>query len=669
MQNILKGPIKSLNKFLYLFLGLFLAFAPSIAFSNSELTAEDKILLEVIQYTLKDDLYNAVMTAEKCNDTEFAKAIIQALSIYRNVDSTTLESIDLFLKANAWLPSTLYENKIEKAINDQYTYPDIVKWFEKREPKSPKAKFYYLHSKIKLGLLPKDAEVMSILRALWRNNEFDIQTEETILSEYKNVLTLNDCLEKIDNLSWSKNFKLASNLISILPSKYQSIPLQRLEALKAIENGKTPSLDSTKNHGDIYDYFVVSQLLKLGKNDAALKKMLTIKASRHPEKWWKHRNYLIRELLNEKQYKLAYRLSTEHGLKEGADLVEAEWVSGWVALRFMHKPGASINHFKTAYNNSKLANSKSKAAYWLARSYDEAGNEVQTQNWYREASKYPGTFYGLMSIAKLHNNTRLDLFSDEFAESYNDEPKATSQSSKGLRNLSHFAYLLFLSDQKLLAYNLVATIPDLGLKNSELDYIANYFNKKRMYPLSVELGRNAANKKFYLIKSSYPNHIKPIDHDLPLATYLGIIRQESNFDTKAISSAGAIGLMQLMPDTAALMAKKLNLEKNAFAKDSKANVLKGAAYVDMLYRQNQSYILTIASYNAGPGNAKKWVSKYGDPRKMGLESILDWIESVPFYETRNYIKKVIENVVIYENFLDSKSTTRSILKFLDIDDE
>lgn len=89
----------------------------------------------------------------------------------------------------------------------------------------------------------------------------------------------------------------------------------------------------------------------------------------------------------------------------------------------------------------------------------------------------------------------------------------------------------------------------------------------------------------------------------------------------------------------------------------------------MLYNKNQSYILTIASYNAGPGNAQKWVNKYGDPRKMHVNETLDWIESVPFYETRNYIKKVIENVVLYENFLNPSSTSKGVLKFLDIDDE
>lgn len=642
---------------------------PLVASSAETGTSEDKILSDVIQYTLKDDTYNAVMTAEKSSDPEFAKSMVQALSIYRKIDSMTLESIDIFLKATPWLPTSLYENKIEKTLNNQYTYPDIAKWFEKREPKSAKGKFYYIHSKIKLGLLPKSPEVISILRALWRDNEFDIQTEEVILSEYKNALTLNDCLEKIDNLSWNKSFKLASVLISILPSKYQSIPTARLEALKAIESGKSPKLDNVGNNNDIYDYFLVSSLLKAGKNDAALKKVLAIKTSRHPEKWWKHRHFLVRELLNEKQYKLAYKLSAEHKLKEGADFVEAEWLSGWVALRFMNKADASINHFKNAFDNSKLANSKSKAAYWLARGYNEAGDNGNALTWYKEASKYPATFYGLLAISQIYNNTRVDLFSDEFMESHLDKTSSTAQSSKDIKNLAQFTYLLFINDQKLLAYNLAAATPDMGLRNSDLDYIANYFNKKKMHPLSVELGRNAANKKFHLIRSSYPNHIKPATHDLPLAVYLGIIRQESNFDINATSSAGAVGLMQLMPDTAALMAKKLNLEKGAFARDSRANVTKGSAYLDMLYNKNQSYVLTIASYNAGPGNAQKWVNKYGDPRKMDIKETLDWIESVPFYETRNYIKKVIENVVLYENFLNPSSTSKGVLKFLDIDDE
>ena len=147
--------------------------------------------------------------------------------------------------------------------------------------------------------------------------------------------------------------------------------------------------------------------------------------------------------------------------------------------------------------------------------------------------------------------------------------------------------------------------------------------------------------------------------------YLAIIRQESKFDPDAVSIAGARGLMQIMPETAYRLAKILGLPKDSYATSPKANILKGITYVDQLYAQYNNCVLTLAAYNAGSGNVRKWIDKYGDPRTFRTHyEVLDWVESIPFGETRDYVKKVLENFVVYDSIFSSQHNTQSIIAFL-----
>ena len=130
---------------------------------------------------------------------------------------------------------------------------------------------------------------------------------------------------------------------------------------------------------------------------------------------------------------------------------------------------------------------------------------------------------------------------------------------------------------------------------------------------------------------------------------LAIVRTESAFDQEAVSGAGARGLMQLMPGTAALVARQAALPYSVdrLTSDGVYNLTLGRAYIEGLLQDfGGSYALAIAAYNAGPGRIRQWLHDYGDPRGKGIDMV-DWIEAIPFSETRIYTQRVLESLQVY----------------------
>jgi soluble lytic murein transglycosylase len=187
------------------------------------------------------------------------------------------------------------------------------------------------------------------------------------------------------------------------------------------------------------------------------------------------------------------------------------------------------------------------------------------------------------------------------------------------------------------------------------------FNNKELTPTRVQYTKYLANFTGPFVKNGYPYDLTIKDNQHIKSLYLAIIRQESNFDQSAVSSAGAIGLMQLIPPTAKSCAKVLGLPHNAFKRDPKANVAKGIYYLDCLVGNFENFIPAIAAYNAGEGAVKRWIIRYGDPSEItSIYEMIDWIESIPYAETRLYVKKVLENVVVYEKIFAPNRSYKDI---------
>ncbi len=620
-------------------------------------------LLQIIKMASNQQWFEASEIAEKCKDPKYANSIIQVLKIYYNPQSLPIKEIADFFNENKWVSPEPFTAKIEKSISYDNTPGSVLEWFKVREPQTNSGKFSLLHASITLGAASlNDQNTKKNVRDLWKSTEFDINTEEYFLKKYKDHLTIEDLLSKIEFLTWNKSYTYAEQLLSILPPQYKKIPRTRLDIAKSkFSIDRTlKNLDDKSIKDDFIQYCLISSLLEHDKDAAALNKLLHLKPKAGFDKWWKLKNIAIRNALRDEQYQEAYNLTVDHHLDYGSDLAEAEWLGGWISLRFLNNPEQAIKRFDTLYNNTKLSSSKSKGAYWLARSFEALGDTARSNEWYQVASAYKGTFYGHLAIAALHGPTKHDYFENLAT----DSKKPSNYEHKELaKKLTYFAYLLHKSDIKILANSLVATLADFDLDRNDLEVSALYFTNRKYYPFAVEIAKSTSNKGAPLIKEGYPKHIELSDNALPKGLYLGLMRQESMFDPNALSPAGAHGLMQLMPATASRIAKMIGIPKPS---DPASNVRTGVAYFDQLYKQYENLPMAIAAYNAGPGNVNKWLVRNGDPRSShDAYAMIDWIELIPFNETRNYVKKVLENYVVYDSILDTNHAPNAMISYLE----
>lgn len=642
-----------------------LALAPkSASKAPASYTNDDIHITSAIDFAMKDDIPNALEAAKKAKDPIYVKSIIEILRLYNAPSAITPTKAAEFLSHYPWIPDEVFFPKIERSINHLTAPLEVRSWFAYKKPSSNRGKFFLMHADIKLKAIDiNHGETRSKFRGLWRSTEFDMGAEEYIIGEYKSIFTVDDLLKKIDFLIWNQSFSPAQKLINLLPPNYQSALKIKLDVAKNPELARKYINANSSKSDDLIKYVYIKSLLTNKIDPSILNFLANVKPTGHCEKWWKLKNIAFREALNNKNFNTAYLLTQNHCMESGADFADAQWYGGWVALEFLKKPDRAIKHFLHMYEGTKLANSKSKAAYWLARSYSALKNPTKAKFWYQKSAHYSSTFYGQLALAEIKGASRYNYF-----DSYKEHTKKTSsQADKDkIRKITLLSYHLFKANYKFLAYNIIDYIPSLKLDRIDLEAAAFFFSKRNLRPLAVELGKSSANRAFILIKEAYPTDVKITNTALPKAIYLAVIRQESNFDTSAVSSAGARGLMQLMPSTASKLARTLNLPEDAYIYDPNANVRKGSTYLDQLYSRYNNIILTIAAYNAGPGNVRKWITLIGDPRQMNTLEKINWIESVPFAETRNYIKKVLENMVIYDSMLTPSHNARSIIKFLEL---
>jgi len=362
------------------------------------------------------------------------------------------------------------------------------------------------------------------------------------------------------------------------------------------------------------------------------------------DEWWQERHIIIRRLLEKKKYKLAYEVASRHLQDDGFENAQAQWMSGWLALRFMNKPTEAYERFIAMHKKVSTPVSKSRAAYWAGRAASQMGQKEIASGWYKEAAQYKTVFYGQMAGAALSKEIGLpksNLPTMDRSDYKKFEKDELFQASEVFKEAKQNIY----ADRFLNAFLAHYETP------KAYRFAAEKLAKEDDFFSAVKIAKKASRKGLLLTKQAYPTITKHLGdiHGAEWALIHALIRQESMFDYDAQSHAGALGLMQLMPSTAKHVSKKMNVgySKEWLTENPKYNLHLGAYYIgEMVDRFDGSYPVAIAAYNAGPGRVGQWLETYGDPRKGEIDMI-DWIEILPVYETRNYVQRVLENVYVY----------------------
>jgi soluble lytic murein transglycosylase len=333
-----------------------------------------------------------------------------------------------------------------------------------------------------------------------------------------------------------------------------------------------------------------------------------------------------------------------HGQTAAEVVTEAEFLAGFIALRLLRDPARATRHFTALDRASQAAITQGRAHYWLGRAAEAAGADGRPH--FRRAAAWSTTFYGQM--AALHLNEARAVRDGRIRDQRDPGWTQEMVLAYGGREVVRAAVWLIAWGDAPRARAFLLRMDEIAPVPAERSLTAAFALRVGLPDTAVFVARRIGRDGGMLAESGWPMPFAPPE-DFDAAVALGVMRQESSFDIGAVSSSGARGLMQLMPFTARDVARKLGIATSlpALTSDTQHNMRLGTTYLrDMLARFGGSLPLAVAAYNAGPSRVDRWLADLGDPR-TGDPAMLDWIERIPFNETRNYVQRVLENIVIY----------------------
>ncbi|MDD3447334.1 MAG: lytic transglycosylase domain-containing protein, partial [Zavarzinia sp.] len=362
-----------------------------------------------------------------------------------------------------------------------------------------------------------------------------------------------------------------------------------------------------------------------------------------PERWWSNLRYATQRLIDAGRYADAYRVVASHRLGEGVDYFDAEWMAGWVALRFLGQPDAALRHFTRLAKDVSSPISTSRAAYWAGRAAAARGDRDGARAWYHKAAAHSQAYYGQLAAFELGESHARALPADPVVSS------ADKAAAERLEMYRVVRMLIEIDETGRIRPFLGEAMSQAATPGARA-HIAEMAAATGGDHAGVLAAKAATAAGTVLVARSYPLlGTMPQGQLAEKALALALTRQESEFRADAISPAGARGLMQLMPGTAKLVAKSLGLrfEQGRLTTDPRYNMTLGVAHLDELLGDfGGSYTMVIGAYNAGGGRIDRWIDRYGDPRSSTVD-VIDWVERIPFGETRNYVQRVLENTQVY----------------------
>ncbi|MET4804954.1 lytic transglycosylase domain-containing protein [Limibacillus sp. MBR-115] len=541
----------------------------------------------------------------------------------------------------------------EKRFPEEIDPATLSIWFESYRPRSMPGIERALAHYSRIG---QEAEVSKLARKAWREQSMSEDVEKRFLAAYSRFLTNDDDRERFEALLSRQDSKGALRQAARLGTGIAALARARLKLA-----GDEPGVDGAvravpANLQDDEGLLYERAHWRLRRN--RYEGVMEILDPPHPEyrdadRWWRLRHWAAREAMDRKDFKAAYRIAAGNGLESGIEFAQAEWLAGWLALRFLDRPGDALAHFQRLYDGVGTPISKGRAAYWAGRAVEAtAGMSSETRRWYELAAAESTSFYGQLAAVRAGLHQRNALSPAQAVPPADTKEKEAFEA----KELVQVVRLLNRFDETERLSSFVIALRSNAESASDYRLLADLAAESKRTDLAVIVAKSAQLADVYLEDYLYP--LPPVapfpaqqlqQRNPEAALVLALIRQESLFRRDAISRVGARGLMQLMPGTAKKVAKDLGLpySSDRLLDDGGYNMTLGSAYLkEMLERFGGSHILAIAAYNAGPGRVDEWLGRFGNPTTPGVDPV-DWIERIPFYETRNYVQRVLEAMVVY----------------------
>lgn len=531
---------------------------------------------------------------------------------------------------------------------------EVLKWFELIPPISGEGAAHYIKVLQKQKQFKKASELIPLY---WQEKAFNSpNTEIEFLKKHRSHITQKDNQKRMMLFGMSSKEDMLKRMIRYVSQDYQKM-IGAVIAMIKESRGVQRALNQIPKRLRDHPLVVFHRIQWYIKKDKILEAIILMEYAinqqmiqNYPEKWIPLRLRLARESCQKKLYKVAYTLVKDVGTIDSRETTEAQFLAGWIAFRKLNKLDQAFKHFKAFYDMVKTPISQSKGAYWCGRVLDAKNEHDLALRWYQVSAENGGTFYGqeARKILGHEKQSLLKPFSRGRWEEI-DQPET----------VEHFALLHLLDaykyDQdKLTFLNHLSTMVNTPSAQEAFLRITQKIAPRHLVLMSKVAGKNGT----LLFYEAYPRraHLfknRNYHENLTSALFHSIIRQESGFDEQAVSPAGAKGLMQLRPAVAKEIAKKMKIRycENDLVEKPHINTIIGSEFLSrLLHKFEGDLVLAIASYNAGEGRIQKWLKTYGDPRDKNVDT-LDWIEMIPFEETRSYIHRVLESIPLYEPIL------------------
>lgn len=564
-----------------------------------------------------------------------------------------------------WPRMTALRNNAERKIYDTpRLVADLEQWFGGVDPVSGEgrvalAKYYYANG--------RQAEGDKWLKYAWRESKLSRTKQKELFKRYKSRLTPDDHAARADHLIWlgPRYFESARGLLSLMPKEQSALMNARMRvnrnsrgmdaAIKAV-----PSRSQTDS-GLLYE----RGRWRRRKKDKAYALPMITQINTPPfsdegkKRIWTERKILAYWAIEQKRYQDAYKLTQNHGFTRGAEFASAEFLAGWLALTKLNNAAKAMEHFTRLHENVTLPVSLSRAAYWQGRAAEKLRRNASP--YYLASANHTNTYYGMIAAQKTSPNSAYVILPPEpdasYAErSFESDPRIRAMKMFGeAKSEKHYTSFSFHLDDE---FDDPAQLSMLSKMGANMGFMRS----------SIRAAKQASRLQTMLTESGYPRipAIDKLSRQFDKPFVYAIARQESEFNSTAVSHAKAYGLMQMINGTAKSTARRHRIpySRSRMTSDIDYSARLGAHHLnDLLDEFNGSYILAACAYNAGSHRAKKWIKAYGDPRKPNVDT-LDWIESIPYSETRNYVQRVMENMQVYRARLAGDSAPNTIAKDL-----
>jgi len=645
MHNLANIFIKNILLITSIFILYFILHSKYLLADNINIEINKKSIRSIITL-INNNQWTKVQKIIKNNNSDGLNDLVNWLKISSINNLNNEELIDLYYEYRDWPNSKNIIKKIEQDILWENYNKQYYTFLNDETPLT-------LLGKTKLINFKNKEQNKDIIHN-WINGIFNKKDETYIYSKNSHLFNNDINTKRLNNLIWKKKWSSSNRQLKRVNKKDKLLAIAKIK-LSRRQYGVDNAVQNVPKEF-INDEALVYERVKWRRNSGLTDKsyeLLSIYLDKNipfkkPNIWWNEINWHARNLFKNQKYQESYKLMSHHKQVKIANIANAEWFLGWLSLKYLNNPEQAKRHFLLMKNIVKMPISISRVNYWLGVTEETLMNMEESKSYYKQAGVYNTTYYGLLANIKMSKET-------------NFEPIKITEVSNNISNTFikklNVLKLLSRADEQKYSLRFINGLFNNQLTKTEILLALDMLKKEKRTDLYLRTCKKAIRTDVYFQKCLFPFpfniKLNVIHNNVNTSFILAIAKQESEFFINAKSRSGALGLVQVMPNTAKITAKNIGVkyDKKKLLNDTEYNLLIGSNYLSSLINYYKgSIVLAIAGYNAGPTNVNKWIKIYGDPRDKSI-NFIDWIESIPFKETRNYVQRVIENYVVYQKVI------------------